>query len=518
MKKGISLSTAKYLLHTFEIFMMNTTTTLLTGNVAIADLPPELLVQIFHCLDHSDLRNVEKVCVSWQKLLAFHFWMPHLQYLAASDPRLENRLETVGWRRDCFDFEIVKHVWKKLQCNERWEREPFIGEQMLYQYDTSEGRKAKVSACVLYLNKIFLSFVGGSVESRALEDFRLLKTLHEGSVVYNDQDPVLLTTPLAIYGNILVVPISSEDNLYLWNAQNEEQFCTLQLPAKSSKIYDVRINATHIVCLASWSLIAWSYEIDSEGGFAKIHLGPMIAYDCFPQSENSNQVNIWFETHNVEMNENYVVTHASQPLVTVFQNPNGQKTRSFLHCRKLNLSKEVSGGILGEIMKLNEDVVFQMEIGAIRLSSSKYNILALMHIDELMSPMCYAVKLMNIPSGEIISNVFQTRLLHSEVRMPISWVDNKLFMLLVPKVSIMDSLEEDAFEQKEQDVTLSLWNYQTNEESFLDHVNIVSIGDSFMVDHANVVQLFHRILRVNQDPEQNLCHEIRGRVYDYWNN
>ena len=39
-----------------------------------------------------------------------------------------------------------------------------------------------------------------------------------------------------------------------------------------------------------------------------------------------------------------------------------------------------------------------------------------------------------------------------------------------------------------------------------------------MVDHANVIQLYHRVLRVNSEPEQNLVHEIRGRVYDYWNN
>ena len=64
--------------------------------------------------------------------------------------------------------------------------------------------------------------------------------------------------------------------------------------------------------------------------------------------------------------------------------------------------------------------------------------------------------------------------LHSEVRMPIAWVDNKLFILLVPKVSIMDS--SDPLDQT--DITLSLWNYETNEESFLDHVNMISIGKS----------------------------------------
>jgi len=478
----------------------------------ITDLPPELVVVIFSFLEHSDLRNVEKVCVSWQKLLALHFWKPHLQYLCASDSKLQLHLEALGWSQDCVDIDIIKNIWKKLHCHKRWEREPFINESMLYQYTPSEGRKSKVSACVLYKDKIFLSMVGGNVQSRSLDDFRLLKTLHEGSVIYNDQEPILLTTPLAIYGDILLVPVNSDDKLYLWNAEKIEQFCTLSLPSqRSSKIYDVRINSTHIICLASWTLIAWSYKIDKDN-FVKIQQGPMIAYDYFSQSDNSNQVNIWFETHNVEMNESYVITHASQPLVSVFQNPNGQKTRTFLHCRKTS-----TDSILGPIIKLNEDTVYRMEIGKISLSSVKYNVLAFMHIDETLSPMCYAVKLMKVPSGGILSNVFQMpcHRLHSEVRMPIAWVDNKLFILLVPKVSIMDSSDP----LDETDITLSVWNYETNEESFLDHVNMNSIGgDNIIVDHANVVQLYHRILRVNTEPEQNLVHEIRGRVYDYWNN
>ena len=47
---------------------------------------------------------------------------------------------------------------------------------------------------------------------------------------------------------------------------------------------------------------------------------------------------------------------------------------------------------------------------------------------------------------------------------------------------------------------------------------MMSIGDNILVDHANVVQLYHRILRVNKEPDQDVCHEIRGRLYDYWNN
>jgi len=479
----------------------------------ITDLPPELVVVIFSYLEPSDLRNIEKVCLSWQKLLALHFWKPHLQYLSTSDPKLQLHLKEIGWSRDCVDHNIIKDVWKKLNCLKRWEREPFTSESMLYQYTPSEGRKSKVSACVLHKDKIFLSMIGGNVQSRSLKDFQLLKTLHEGSVVYNDQEPVLLTTPLAIHGDILIVPVNADDKLYLWNAEKQEELFTLSLPSqRSSKIYDVRISSSHIICLASWTLIAWSYKNDDKGNFIKIDLGPMIAYDYFSQSDNSNQVNIWFETHNLEMNESYVITHASQPLVSVFQNPNGQKTRSFLHCRKT-----CTESILGPIIKLNEETVFGMEIGAIRLSSIKYNVLALMFIDESYSPLAYAVKIMKIPSGEILSNVFQMQhhRLHSEVRMPIAWVDNKLFMLLVPKVSIMDS--SDPLDQT--DITLSLWNYETNEESFLDHVNMISIGgDNIMVDHTNVVQLYHRILRMNTEPEQNLVHEIRGRVYDYWNN
>ena len=103
-----------------------------------------------------------------------------------------------------------------------------------------------------------------------------------------------------------------------------------------------------------------------------------------------------------------------------------------------------------------------MEIEKIRLSANVYNVMAMMHTDETVSPMCFAVKLMSIPSGIILANVFPNRSLNSEVRMPIQWVDNRLYMKLVPK---------NLADRDECDVTMSMFNYETNEEVYMDHVS-----------------------------------------------
>ena len=62
----------------------------------------------------------------------------------------------------------------------------------MYQYSPNDGQKMKVSACALHKNKIFLSLIGGNVQSRALTDFRLLNILRDAPVDYNDEEPILL--------------------------------------------------------------------------------------------------------------------------------------------------------------------------------------------------------------------------------------------------------------------------------------------------------------------------------------
>lgn len=477
--------------------------------LSIEHLPPEVLVTIFQQLNNRDLRNVENVCTKWHRLVTLYFWRIHIQYLAKNNPKLTQHLrDSFNWSEDCKDFALTQQVWQKINCSERWERDPDHVEALLYQYAPANSRM-KVSTCVMFKDKLFVSMIGGNVHSRSLTNLQLSNELHSNPLTYRDDEPVMLTMPMALYSNILAVPVGPERVMKIWHAETEELLYDLDLPNGTSKIYDVRINATHIVCLASWKIIAWRYRM--VGDAFKAVAGPTVTSDSYDLPGFMNSANIWFETHNIEMNERFVITHASQPLLSVFRQPSGPKTRSFLHCRQLQDDQM----LLKPRIKLNDEAVFHMEIGGICLSSVKYNLLAISMVDENMC-FRYAVKLMCIPSGQILTNIFQTsRLLNSEVRMPITWVDNKLFMKLAPKANDIDSVDT----AYDQDVTLSLWNYETNEELFLDHVIMTSIGDHIMVDHANVVQLSHRFTRiVNCEQEQNLQNEILGHVYDYWTN
>lgn len=472
---------------------------------AVSDLPPELLIHTFKFLPRSDWRSIEQVCQKWRKLIAVHFWRRHIQRLVQSDGHLPILLEELGWSADCIDFEVIRSVWQKLNNNQRWEYAPLLRENMMYQYSPNVGSKMKVSECALHKNKIFISLIGGNVQSRSLDDFRLLNVLRDAPVDYINEEPILLATPLGIHQDVLVIAVASEGALHVWNADTEEQVRTLRLPRSISKVYDVKVNGTHIVCLSGWSVVAWHYTGNVQF-FSLVYPEPVVAQDMSEQAA-VGEVNIWFETHNIEMNEEHVVTHVSQPLVSsVFRNPNGPETKSFLHCRSLLRMPD----ILGPSIKLNPVDVEHMEIEKIRLSSSQYNVMALMHTDETVSPMCFAVRLMSIPSGMILANVFSNRSsLNSEVRMPIQWVDNRLYMKLVPKFSILAAREEC-------DVTMSMWNYETNDEVYMDHVSIASLTDCIMIDNAKVVQVFHRLSPMtNRD---QLSHQICGKLYDYWNN
>lgn len=474
----------------------------------IFDLPAEIMIQIFGYLPATDIRTLESVCQTFYRIVVLQFWRTHLVELAKYDHQLCQLLEAEGWSRDCENFEMITRLYEKLRDRTRWLQAPKITENVMYKYRPAEGEQVKISSCVLYKDKVFVSLVGGNVQSRSLKSFRLLKILCPAPVNYNVDEPGMLTTPLALHGNTLVVPVRHEDSVFLWNAETEEKTHRLSLPSRSSKIYDVKINATHIVCLASWSLIAWNFSSGTPKYRANVLSVPQVVYDFHDQPPAAGEVNIWFETHNIEMNSSYVVTHASQPLVNAIKSPHGPKSVSFLHCRKLLCGANV----IGPSIRPNAAEVEGMEIEKIKLSSSRYNILAIMHMDDSVSTACYTVKIMSIPNGEVLRNIFQTRNLYSEVRMPVQWVDNRLYMKLVPKLAYVD------YKYNDFDVHLSMWSLETEEEYEVKDVVMSSLQDMVLVNHAHVVKIFNKFPKSFAVEDTALFYIICGKVYDFWSN
>ena len=120
---------------------------------------------------------------------------------------------------------------------------------------------------------------------------------------------------------------------------------------------------------------------------------------------------------------------------------------------------------------------------------------------------------MKIPSGEIIQNVLEGIMPLSEVRCPISWVDSRLFMKYSPK--IRDYEDPSA---SEKDVILRIWESETDEEMVLENVGMSSLQEDVMIDHARVVQIFHRLFKPLNDSNDGVTHQVWGKIHDFWNN
>ena len=85
----------------------------------------------------------------------------------------------------------------------------------------------------------------------------------------------------------------------------------------------------------------------------------------------------------------------------------------------------------------NAEFVENLEIESIKVS--KLNVLALMCLDNSSqnSGFTYTVKLLSIPSGHFIQSIPNAQ--DSDMRMPLKWCDNQLFMKVTPK----EKLDED---------------------------------------------------------------------------
>ena len=132
--------------------------------------------------------------------------------------------------------------------------------------------------------------------------------------------------------NILVsVEPRHRQSLMLWDADLEKLICQLTTPAalgSQRRIYDLTASTTHVVCLASWSIVLW--ELPSRF-HNDICLTATVLHDFEPVQEFQN----WLECHTVEMNHLYVVTLATR--IRFLPNNMGRdRSESFINVRKFS--------------------------------------------------------------------------------------------------------------------------------------------------------------------------------------
>ena len=91
---------------------------------------------------------------------------------------------------------------------------------------------------------------------------------------------------------MLIFYVAHESKVYLWDAETLEQLTSFVVPREVNRIYDLRLNASMVVCLASWSLVAFNYK--------RTEIAPVIVYDFHERPAGGG--NVFFETHCMEMN------------------------------------------------------------------------------------------------------------------------------------------------------------------------------------------------------------------------
>ena len=97
------------------------------------------------------------------------FWAPQLISFAEKDHNLKHHFESAGWSTDNCDDDLIRKLYLKSTLDLQWRwlnSEPAIEDHLVQQYTPENFHTDKVTAFVLYKDKLFLSLANGNVERR----------------------------------------------------------------------------------------------------------------------------------------------------------------------------------------------------------------------------------------------------------------------------------------------------------------------------------------------------------------
>ena len=289
-------------------------TKMTTMTSALENLPSELLEYICSFLSPEDINKLHLVSTSLDHFVVCTFWRRFIHHQCSVDCKLKSLLETqMNWSANSEDYNLISKVYKKIKDEKRWLKESVYSSALMFEFPSDAGFSVRVSSCALYKDKVFVSFVGGNVQCRSCLDFSQIKVLHTAPLNHNSSEPASLITPMSISTNVLAVSIGNllflfakiistkscsifhvahESKVYLWDAETLEQLTSFVVPREVNRIYDLRLNASMVICLASWSLVAFNYK--------RTENAPVIVYDFHERPAGGG--NVFFETHCMEMN------------------------------------------------------------------------------------------------------------------------------------------------------------------------------------------------------------------------
>ena len=97
------------------------------------------------------------------------FWAPQLISFATKDHNLKKHFVLAGWHKTSCDYELIRNLYLKstIDLQSRWlHAEPIIEDHIVQQYTPENFHTDKVTAFLLYKDKLFLSLANGNIERR----------------------------------------------------------------------------------------------------------------------------------------------------------------------------------------------------------------------------------------------------------------------------------------------------------------------------------------------------------------
>ena len=93
---------------------------------------------------------------------------------ADKDHNLKRHFEAAGWNKSDCDDDLIRNLYLKSTLDLQWRwlnSEPAVEDSLVQQYTPENFHTDKVTAFLLYKDKLFLSLANGNVERRTRKSF-----------------------------------------------------------------------------------------------------------------------------------------------------------------------------------------------------------------------------------------------------------------------------------------------------------------------------------------------------------
>ena len=90
------------------------------------------------------------------------------------DHNLKQHFEAAGWNKSDCDDDLIRNLYLKSTLDLQWRwlnTEPAVEDSLVQQYTPENFHTDKVTAFLLYKDKLFLSLANGNVERRTRKSF-----------------------------------------------------------------------------------------------------------------------------------------------------------------------------------------------------------------------------------------------------------------------------------------------------------------------------------------------------------